>query len=329
VNSITDLLHKPVKKSVDKNALFTQILVPRLLFPPSVLLLSIVLASCALPPGENEQGDEPAVGLADKAMHANVGFDQVLALPVAVGHRRIAYGDDPLQFGTLWLAAGNPNPDSQTQTQAPTIVFIHGGCWLNAFDISHTYAASAALADAGFNVWSLEYRRTGDAGGGWPGTFADIQQGINQLAQLAPMGVSSRDVVLMGHSAGGHLALLAGSQAAALEVSVSRVIGLAAITDVIAYGRGTNDCQTAAARFIGASYADNPDAYRAANPASHGLHPGSLLLHGNADTIVPLAQTEQVDARVVVSNGAGHFDWVHPGTPAFAMLLRVLEESDD
>ncbi|MFN3165393.1 MAG: hypothetical protein ACE37N_18365, partial [Pseudohongiellaceae bacterium] len=60
MNSITDWLHKPVKKSVDKNALFTQILVPRLLFAPSVLLLSIVLASCALPPGGNGQGDEPA-----------------------------------------------------------------------------------------------------------------------------------------------------------------------------------------------------------------------------------------------------------------------------
>jgi acetyl esterase/lipase len=314
VNSIIDLLPGPGKKSVDTNALF-----------PQLLLLSIVLASCALPSDDSGQGGEQAAVLADTAMHANVSFEQVLAQPVDASPRRIAYGDDPLQFGTLWLAADNPDPT----TEAPTIVFIHGGCWLNAFDIGHTFAASAALADAGFNVWSLEYRRTGDAGGGWPGTYADIQQGINQLAQLAPMGVSSRDVVLMGHSAGGHLALLAGSQAAALEVSVSRVIGLAAITDVIDYARGTNDCQTAAAPFIGASYVDDPDAYRAANPASHGLHPGSVLLHGSADTIVPLAQTEQVDARVVVSNGAGHFDWVHPGTPAFALLLRVLGESGD
>ena len=280
-------------------------------------MLMATLVSCAGSP----DGDVQTLASADTDMHANVSFDQVLAVPVQRGHRRIAYGDNPLQFGTLWLAPGDK--------PAPTIVFIHGGCWLNAYDISHSYAATAALADAGFNVWSLEYRRTGDIGGGWPGTFADIQQGINHLNGLTPQGVSNRDVVLMGHSAGGHLALLAGSQAETLAVSVSQVIGLAAITDVIDYGRGSNDCQTAAEPFFGASYAEAPDAYRAANPASHGLHEDSVLLHGDADTIVPLAQTERVRARALVSNGAGHFDWVHPGTPAFATLLRILDEHHD
>jgi len=280
-----------------------------------VLLAGLV--SCASPPISNVPAD---VG-SDTAVPANVSFEQVLALPVSVGHRRIAYGDDPLQFGTLWLAPG--------ASARATIVFIHGGCWLNAYDISHSYAASAALAGAGFDVWSLEYRRTGDSGGGWPGTFTDIQQGINHLPALGALGVASEDVILMGHSAGGHLALLAGSQAEELAVDVSRVVGLAAITDVIDYSRGSNDCQTAAEPFIGTSYAAGPDAYRAANPGTHGLHPDSLLLHGTADSIVPLSQTERVEARVMVSNGAGHFDWVHPGTPAFAMLLRLLGENDD
>ena len=76
---------------------------------------------------------------------------------------RIPYGESPLQFGYLRLPAGTgPHP---------VIVFIHGGCWLSAFDIRHAGQAEQAFADAGYAVWSLEYRRIGDSGGGWPGTF--------------------------------------------------------------------------------------------------------------------------------------------------------------
>lgn len=279
-------------------------------------LLLVLLASCASPAGE----PDIRAG-ADGAIPANVSFDQVLALPTRPADRRIVYGGDPLQYGLLWQA-----DDPAT---APTIVFIHGGCWLNAYDIRHSIAATGALADAGYNVWSLEYRRTGDPGGGWPGTFLDIQQGINHLAELGSHEINSRDLILMGHSAGGHLALLAGSQTELLTVPVSRVIALAGITDVIDYARGNNDCQTAAEPFMGSSLPDNPEAWSAANPSSHGLHQKSVLLHGSADTVVPLTQTERVEAEVIVSNGAGHFDWVHPGTPAFTLLLQILGESDD
>lgn len=291
---------------------------PRLLNALHPLLL-VLLASCANPVPEPQ-----TVAETDTTVAANVSFDQVLALPARPADRRIAYGDDPLQYGLFW-----PADDPAT---APSIVFIHGGCWLNAYDINHSLAATAALADAGHNVWSLEYRRTGDPGGGWPGTFADIQLGINHLAAIlgeAQSALAQRGVILMGHSAGGHLALLAGSQAEALRVPVARVIALAGITDVIDYARGSNDCQTATGAFMGSGYASSPDSWRAANPASHGLHPETVLLHGSADTIVPLAQTGLLDAEVMISNGAGHFDWVHPGTPAFTLLLNVLGDTDD
>src|SRR4026209_857599 len=82
--------------------------------------------------------------------------------------QRISYGSGPLQFGNLRLPK-RPGPH-------PIVVFIHGGCWLSQYDIAHAAAFEQAIADSGFAVWSIEYRRVGNEGGGWPGTFSDIVQ---------------------------------------------------------------------------------------------------------------------------------------------------------
>ena len=93
----------------------------------------------------------------------NVSFSDVLAVPYREADLTHNYGENQFQFGQLWLPATTPARAS--------LVLIHGGCWLNQFDIIHSHGLSSALADAGFAVWSLEYRRTGDEGGAWPGTF--------------------------------------------------------------------------------------------------------------------------------------------------------------
>jgi len=244
---------------------------------------------------------------------AEVSFDSVRALDFTPGSR-IDYGSDPLQYGLLWLP--------EQQTPLATIVFIHGGCWLNAYDISHTFAASTALAQAGYAVWSLEYRRTGDVGGGWPGSFEDIQAGIAYLATVETQRLAQVPVILAGHSAGGHLALLAG----AAETEIQGVVGLAAISNIIDYSKGGNSCETAAAQFMGGDYAGQTDAYEAANPAQMLPHYNTVLLHGSADQIVPLQQAFVFGADTLIVQKAGHFDWVHPGTEAFAALFAVLQD---
>lgn len=247
-----------------------------------------------------------------------VSFADVLAEPARDSDLRLAYGDEDLQFGKLWLA-------NAERDQGGTIIFIHGGCWLNSFDLDHGAALATALSDSGYSVWSLEYRRTGDAGGGWPGSYEDVQKGINFLLEIeAP--VNKDNIALAGHSAGGHLALLAGSQQEALAIELDLVIGLAAITDVVAYSAGSNSCETATPVFMNGTASEQPEAYDAASPANHGLHPQTVLLHGDQDDIVPLQQTELVNAQVIVSPRAGHFDWIHPRTPAFNRLQRLLAE---
>ncbi|MBG22720.1 MAG: alpha/beta hydrolase [Idiomarinaceae bacterium] len=250
---------------------------------------------------------------------SNVSFSDVLAVPFANPDQRIHYGDSPLQFAEHWQV-------DKRQSSAPIILSIHGGCWLNAYAIEHTYAMNTALRDAGFEVWSLEYRRVGDDGGGWPGSFTDIQNGLVTIAAQygGEQALAQRDVTLIGHSAGGHLALLAGQQATEL---VDRIVGLAAITDIKAYAAGENSCQQAGKRFMEGA---DDQAWKAANPAEQAAHPATYLFHGDADSIVPLTQSREFATReqveVVWLEGAGHFDVIDPQSRAWLTILNKLKQ---
>lgn len=252
---------------------------------------------------------------------ANVSFAAVSELAFRDSDLTLSYGSEARQFGKLWL------PASASAQPSTLLVLIHGGCWLSEFEIDHSFALSTGLAQVGYAVWSLEYRATGDPGGGWPGTFEDIIAGINYSQRLEDYGVSTENLAILGHSAGGHLALLAGSTQSGLTVNPDLVIGLAAITDVVAYAKGVSSCESATPAFLGGSIEQIPGIYLQANPASHVLHQNTYLLHGTADQIVPLSQAQLPNVETRMSNGASHFDWIHPGSPAFASLLELLDES--
>lgn len=249
------------------------------------------------------------------AVEENVSFEQVLALETREPQAEVSYGDDPLQYGLLWT------PDSAEA--APLVILIHGGCWLNNFDVNHSRPLASALSQAGFAVWSLEYRRTGDSGGGWPGTLADIRLALSQLDRLKLIENQSIDfsrIAVAGHSAGGHLALMAGAELPAARA----IIGLAAIVDIESYSLGNNSCQQAAPLFMGTSLEQARELYALANPVKQPLHPKSLLLHGGSDDIVPLDHFKADVLPTSVVTGAGHFDWIHPGTAAYRLLLNTL-----
>lgn len=278
--------------------------------------VSAVLLVCLLLPGfASPVNSEPG----DTEVESNVSYKSVTELGFVAANEKLVYGDEnpELQFGLLWLPE-NLAPDETV----PLVVLIHGGCWLNVFDIQHSYPLSSALAKAGYGVWSLEYRRTGDKGGGWPGSFEDIKRGLAYIPRLKDYPLDLDKVVIMGHSAGGHLALLA----AAENQHMDAVIGLAAITDIAEYSRGSNSCQTATIEFMDGAYEANPLAYQAANPAGKSTHKNTILLQGDIDSIVPQEQSQLPGAKPVILEGAGHFDWVHPETGAFKLLLSTLED---
>lgn len=245
----------------------------------------------------------------------NVAYASVASLGFNPADEKIAYGDNESQFALLWRA-------KQIQPQNPLVILLHGGCWLSAYDIKHTYALSTGLAQAGFNVWSLEYRRSGASGGGWPTTFNDVKAGILAVSKYNNGEFKLADSVAVGHSAGGHLALLAGGEIDQLK----GVIGLAPITDIKAYARGNNSCQKVTKDFMQGMPTYKPKAYTQANPSEQSLHPQSIILQGDQDTIVPAFNLEQLKRPVVMLDGVGHFDWIHPGSEAFKTLIQNLNE---
>ena len=142
----------------------------------------------------------------------------LLSLPPVSADERIAYGTEPNQFLDFWQS------QEEGKELRGAIVMIHGGFWRARYDLTHASHACAALVRAGLAVANLEYRRVGDSGGGRPNTFEDVVDGFT--AACAHFDKSAR-VVLLGHSAGGHLALrLAGE-----KYAMRGVVALAPVAD--------------------------------------------------------------------------------------------------
>lgn len=237
-------------------------------------------------------------------------FADLQALPFNSPEQRRQYGAAPQQFVEGWSG------DRQT-----AIVMIHGGCWLNQYDLTHVRPFCSALAELGFPIWSVEYRRVGDAGGGWPGSFEDIQAATLLVAE------DYDEMIIMGHSAGGHLALwVAASQPAIFK----QCIGLAAISDLVSYAEGTSTCEKATLSLMGGTPEQHADRYAKASPLLLPTVAKSLLIHGAEDSIVRPDQS----ARFAQAQGAaytavaeaGHFDVVNPQSVVWPVITRALME---
>ncbi len=119
---------------------------------------------------------------------------------------RTSYGEDPSQFAELRYPTG--------KGPFPLLFVVHGGFWQSRYDLSHIGHLCAALTSKGMITCSIEYRRIGNLGGGWPGTFQDISLATRNIVQTtsSDLRFDHARTAILGHSAGGHLALwLAGS----------------------------------------------------------------------------------------------------------------------
>src|ERR1700693_3029156 len=147
--------------------------------------------------------------------------DDILTLPPPPADARLTYGADPNQFGELRVP--------KSQGPFPVVMNIHGGFWRAKYDLKHAGYLCAAFTAKGLATWNVEYRRVGNPGGGWPGTFEDIANAYRFLPQIASdYDFDATRVMVMGHSAGGQLALcLAGH-----EPTVKAVISLAGVVDL-------------------------------------------------------------------------------------------------
>jgi acetyl esterase/lipase len=286
---------------------------------------------CAAPGRQAGTGGVSAPAPKAPAPKSMVTFDEVVATPSPPADHRESYGPSPVQFGELRLPRGS--------ARVPVVVFLHGGCWRAAYDHAHVAAAAASLADAGYAVWVPEYRRVGEEGGGWPGTFDDVASAVDHVRTLAARypTLDTTRVILAGHSAGGQLALWAASRKAGDARSgstpplpVAGVVSLAGITDLATYA-SPGGCGSAVVPLMGGTPAEVPDRYRAVSPIERvSLGVPVRIVHGAADPTVPLAQSRTFAERVVAAGGravvtevpsAGHFDVVAPQSAAWPAVL--------
>lgn len=248
--------------------------------------------------------------------------------------RRIAYGPDPLQFADLCLPPGNGSH--------PCVIAIHGGFWRNRYTLDHLGHFCAALTGLGLATWSVEYRRVGDEGGGWPGTFEDVAAGAaHLLAHAVEFGIDPGRVAVLGHSAGGHLASWLASLANVPTNSPIRaeplpLIGAVPLAGVLDLHLGAAERlgNGAVEEFMGGPPAQWPARYAAAAPMA--LLPSAvphLVIHGAEDDIVPIAQSERyVDAaraaggfaKLLRLEGADHFDVIDPESAAWPTIADAI-----
>lgn len=203
-------------------------------------------------------------------------------------------------------------------------VIIHGGFWRAEYDRVHLRPLAAALARDGLKVALPEYRRVGDEGGGWPGSLDDVVESIEQCG--IDLGHDPADIVLAGHSAGGHLAALA---AARLGTPPRRVVALAGVLDLAAAVRDSLS-NGAAQDFLGRT--DPPaDLVAQADPLQTAVASDTVALHGGRDTAVPVDYSRRYAryserVRLVVLDDADHFDLIDPLSAAYPAVAEALGE---
>jgi acetyl esterase/lipase len=253
--------------------------------------------------------------------------DDILTTPPPPADARIAYGADPNQFLDLRL----PSSSSREKRRPfPLLINIHGGFWRAKYNLDHAGHLCAALTAKGVATANLEYRRVGNEGGAWPGTFADIRSAYNFLVQNSRKhNLNAQNMIAMGHSAGGQLALCL----AAHEASLTRVISLAGVVNLErAYQLHlSND---AVVEFMHGTPSEVPDHYREADPVQLSIPQAKQwLVHGSTDDTVPVefsrdyvaAKQKRVGKEKEVVHlleiaGASHLDVIDPHSPAWKQI---------
>lgn len=276
-----------------------------------------------------------------RAGAAPISYSDLLARPRPEATLTRHYGPEPDQVAELFL----PKHEGPVRT----IVLIHGGCWLAEIPgtILMDYLAED-LRKRGFAVWNIDYRRIGENGGGYPGTFLDVAKAMDTLRAIAPAyRLDLSRLVVVGHSAGGQLAVWAAARPHLPRTSVlyelnplpvSAVVSLAGINDLADYrDHGPSACGGASTidALVGPPTATHKDVYADTSP-SRLLPIGvrQVLVSGSLDPVVPSRFAESYGAMAKASGdkialltipGSGHFELIDPTSDAWKQIEPVIE----
>ncbi|UVW30238.1 alpha/beta hydrolase [Massilia sp. H6] len=276
---------------------------------------------------------------------APMKLDDYLALTGPAPSASYAYGAAPSQYAELFMPPG----DAPQSAPFPVAVLVHGGCWTSKFGgITQLRNMAGALAARGIAVWNVEYRRSDEAGGGYPGTYQDMHAALELLADKAAQHrLDTGRLVAVGHSAGGQLVQWIAGRAQIPRNSplyrpntlpVRAIVSLGGLADL----RGEAalikaSCGRDTAELAGVPGPGRPDVFADTNAAElmpNGSH--TYLVTGELDTISPPRVAHDYAARarklgdtaeVLILPGASHYDEVAASSPAWPLVLEVIERA--
>jgi acetyl esterase/lipase len=234
----------------------------------------------------------------------------------------IRYGSGPAQIADLRLPPRR-GPEA-------LVVVLHGGFWRSEYDRTHLRPMADGLAAAGYAVAIPEYARTG-AGGGWPSTFDDVRLAVTRLPEVVGHSADVGEAVLVGHSAGGHLALWCAARD--LPDAYAGTVALAPVADLVAAFRLDLDGGAVRA-LLGGSPEELPDRYDAADPCRLPPPAGPVVvLHGEQDALVPadgsIRYAARTGADLRVLPGVEHFALIDPTSAAWPAVLSAVRSVHD
>jgi len=221
-------------------------------------------------------------------------------------------------------------------------VLIHGGSWRARYGKWLMRGLAADLPRRGWGVWNVEYRQVGErsgGGGGWPATFADVAAGVDALADAGP-DVNLSRVAVIGHSAGGQLALWAAGPrrlgpGPPPRMRFRGVVSQAGVAAMAEAHAGDRDGSVDAV--MGGGPDEVPERYDAVDPVGQvPLGAPILLVHGTEDTTVSIRRSrtfaaaaraagDEVDLVELPGGAGGHARHLDPGGEAWAVVVRWLE----
>jgi acetyl esterase/lipase len=234
---------------------------------------------------------------------------------------RLVYGPEPLQFADLRVPDG-PGPH-------PIVAMLHGGYWQAIYNLIHAGHLCVDLAAHGIASWNVEYRRIGDPGGGWPAALEDVCRALEHMAGLGTKHrLDLSRLVVLGHSAGGQLALLAARRT---SVSLRAAVSLAGVVDLRAID-ATGDDNGAIRRMLGGAAEEIPEQWDEASPSKqlplgfrYVLACGTEDVHWEPNEAFAAAAREAGDdVELLPLEGAGHFEPVDPLAPEWAVIRSTL-----
>jgi acetyl esterase/lipase len=257
---------------------------------------------------------------------------------------RLSYGSEPFQYGDLWM------PPTATDARLPLVVFFHGGWWKSKYDLTYAGHLCAALKNMEIAVWSVEYRRVGETGGGWPTTFEDVALGLDyvrMLAEIYPLDLGR--VITVGHSAGGQLAFWAAGcyrvpSSGQLKlpppqvkiigtIALAGAVGLRLVIELSGASTFAHDRDEVYA-LMGGTPEDLPERYKLGDPAELlPLRVPQILIQGMIDDQIPpdLPALWAVRARdagdfvqVEIVPSADHLDVADPDSRAWPIVATAV-----